>query len=106
MGEGAHAAPLALSLLPEVAWLGLVGHPELVQRLHRRRAYAEIGFAVRERASATLVAPPLLVEAAQSRFVFLHDFPARPRRRERCWRRRRRRGRRQEMPGAPRHGRA
>ena len=89
MGEGAHAAPLALSLLPEVAWLGLVGHPERLHRLHRlhrRRAYAEIGFAVRERASATLVAPPLLVEAAQSRFVFLHDFPARPR--------------------APRHGRA
>ena len=85
MGEGAHAGPLALSLLPEVAWLGLVGHPELVQRLHRRRAYAEIGFAVREHASATLVAPPLLVETAYSRVVFRPDFPARPRRRGRYW---------------------
>ena len=64
MGEGAHATPLALSLLPEVAWLGLVGHPERLHRLHRRRAYAEIGCTVRERASATLVAPPLLVETA------------------------------------------
>ena len=80
--------------------------PDFLQRLHRRRAYAEIDFAVRERASATLLAQPLLVEAAQSRFVFLQDFPARPAPRDRCWRRRRRRKRRQEMPGAPGHGRA